>query len=321
MPDHTTWDGLPIAAEEPHGAAVMVRRETHIGRQYLILHRAHHGPDYDGDWAWTPPTGARQPGESILAGALRELAEEADISTAEIWPVDLAGNWARFCVDVPVDMPVRLVDVEHDRFAWVSPQEALRRCTPDTVSGGIRRAERIDPCRIGFHPLSRVDLSLVLQWHSAPHAARWFADGPADLGAAEAKYGPRIDGVAPVRMDVIEIDGKPRGYAQHYPTRDHSDYATAARDPDAVAIDYLIGDPDCVGRGLGPRMLWQYVREVVLPAHPTAPRIIASPDARNTRSIRALEKAGFQRGHLAQAPGQNAPEQFCVLDRARVFGP
>jgi len=61
------------------------------GWEYLPLHRAHRGAGYAGDWAWTPPSGARLPGEPVLAGALRELKEEAGIASAELVPIDLSG--------------------------------------------------------------------------------------------------------------------------------------------------------------------------------------------------------------------------------------
>src|SRR5258708_6028671 len=97
-----TWDGLPVASDEPHGAAIVVRRRSAQGaRAYLLLHRAYRGPDYDGDWAWTPPSGARLPREPVLAGALRELAEETGITGAEVIPGDLSGDWAVFLPQVP----------------------------------------------------------------------------------------------------------------------------------------------------------------------------------------------------------------------------
>ena len=59
----TTWDGLPVAREKPYGASILVWRRAGAGREWLVLHRAHHGRDYAGDWGWTPPAGARLPGE------------------------------------------------------------------------------------------------------------------------------------------------------------------------------------------------------------------------------------------------------------------
>lgn len=296
-----TWDGLPVADDQPHGTTVVVRRPD---AEYLILHRAHHGPEYAGDWAWTPPAGARQPGESVLECARRELAEEAGITSRDMWPTDFSGEWARFCLDVPADLEVELVDAEHDAFEWVAADEAIRRCKPAAVADTVTAATRVPVCTLKFRPLARDDFPLLLRWFRAPHAAEWFADNPRDPAGLENKYGPRIDGADSVRMEIVEIDGTAAGYVQRYPL-EHGD----------VAIDYIIGEPEFVGRGIGTRMIWQYLRDVVLPAYPDAPRVLASPDARNGRSIRTLEKAGFRRGHETDG------ELFCVLDRTLVFGP
>ena len=61
----TTWDGLPVSAEQPFGASVVVWRRNGESREWLLLHRHHHGRDYEGAWAWTPPSGARFPGEAV----------------------------------------------------------------------------------------------------------------------------------------------------------------------------------------------------------------------------------------------------------------
>src|SRR5262245_6837178 len=75
--EFTTWDGEPVSRERPHGATVVVASRGPQGWRYLLLHRAHHGgPARTGDWAWTPPSGSRKPGEDLLACVARELREE-----------------------------------------------------------------------------------------------------------------------------------------------------------------------------------------------------------------------------------------------------
>jgi 8-oxo-dGTP pyrophosphatase MutT (NUDIX family) len=314
-----TWDGLPVAPDEPHGATIVVRRPGPGGdREYLVLHRAHHGPGYEGDWAWTPPSGSRLPGEPVLPAALRELAEETGLQAEQLRPVDLGGIWAVFALEVPAGTEAR-VDAEHDRLEWVSLAEALARCRPDAVAAGLRQADATAAARLEFRPLAARDLPDLVAWRRAPHVARWFGE-PLDLAAAERKYRRRIEGSSPTRMHVALADGQACGFAQHYLVGAYPDYAAATGEPDAVGIDYAIGVERLTGAGLGPQLIWRYVRDVVLPAHPAARLVVASPDVANKRSVRALEKAAFRPvREITGDPGAPA-ELLCALDVIQFFG-
>ncbi|WP_157545520.1 NUDIX domain-containing protein [Hamadaea tsunoensis] len=148
MPE-TTWDGLPIADDHPRGAGVVTRRPGPDGPEYLLLHRHHHGPDYEGDWAWTSPSGARLPGEPILTGALRELGEEAGLTGVEIRPVDLSGPWAAFACEITATTPV-VLDHEHDRYTWTTRTQALARLAPASVTALFARGADLHLPHIAF---------------------------------------------------------------------------------------------------------------------------------------------------------------------------
>jgi 8-oxo-dGTP pyrophosphatase MutT (NUDIX family) len=82
----TTWDGLPVAREQPHVCAIVVRRAAQGGREFLVLHRRAPGAKrYEGDSAWTPPSGAPQPAETPDQAAARELPEETGLGNAAAW--------------------------------------------------------------------------------------------------------------------------------------------------------------------------------------------------------------------------------------------
>lgn len=110
-----TYDGLPISTERPYGAVIVVScTDAEVGTAYLLLHRAHHGPDFDGDWAWTPPAGSRFPDEDV----------------------------AVFRLEIDPGTPVVVDGTEDDRLEWVSFDEACRRCRPAVVVEGLRAAQR-----------------------------------------------------------------------------------------------------------------------------------------------------------------------------------
>ena len=133
----TTWDGLPIAEENPRASSVVVWRHGDAGREYLLLHRHHHGPDYAGDWAWTPPSGARQPGETPEEAAARELREEAGLELPFEPVAHVIDEVALFCAEAPAGAEVQL-DPEHDAFAWLTLEEAAPRCLPAVVGESLR---------------------------------------------------------------------------------------------------------------------------------------------------------------------------------------
>jgi 8-oxo-dGTP pyrophosphatase MutT (NUDIX family) len=137
-----TWDGKPVATDAPFGATVIVYRVTPSGTEFLVLHRAHAGPNDEGDWAWTPPSGARQPEELIEACARRELFEETGLM-APLQRLDTAqSDWAIFLAEPVTASDIRLDD-EHDRFEWVSLIEATTRCRPERAAVGFELARHI----------------------------------------------------------------------------------------------------------------------------------------------------------------------------------
>ncbi len=137
--------------------------------------------------------------------------------------------------------------------------------------------------------------------------ARWWAaDGEPTAEEVERHYGPRIDGMSPTRMWVAEVNGRSVGFVQDYRIADYPEFALLARDPDAIGVDYAIGD------GVG-RARAGCSRAVGVDARKAAHRFadatayFAAPDHRNAASLRMLAKAGFERGAVVRrAAGRTA---------------
>lgn len=181
---------------------------------------------------------------------------------------------------------------------------------------------------ISFRPLERSDYPALRRWLNTPHvyewwgsdATQWGLGGPgeraASLADVEASFGPGIEGRDATDYFIIEIDGQGIGLIQSYMLIDHPEYAETIGEakPGIAGIDLMIGEPDKVGHGLGTAVVDEFMRSVIF-TRPDVERIIAAPDNRNARSIRAFEKAGFRFLRDAEIPGEPAPHR--LLERLR----
>lgn len=132
-----TWDGLPVSTERPYGASVLVWRTAGARVEWLVLHRAHQGPLYAGDWAWGPPAGARLPGEPVAACAARELREETGLELPCRLTACGSEDWVVFEAQAGDGDPIAL-SAEHDAYAWLTADEAASRCLPAAVGASVR---------------------------------------------------------------------------------------------------------------------------------------------------------------------------------------
>lgn len=161
---------------------------------------------------------------------------------------------------------------------------------------------------ITFRPLTDDDLALLHEWLNRDHIRRWWRLAPT-LEEVEAKY-RRIDGTEKTEVFVIELDGRPDGMIRTYLVSDYPDWI--GDEPGVAGVDLFIADAERIGRGLGPRILTEFLRAVVF-ADPAVTACVASPEVVNAVSIRAFEKAGFARER--EIPGEWGPELLMRIER------
>jgi aminoglycoside 6'-N-acetyltransferase len=157
---------------------------------------------------------------------------------------------------------------------------------------------------LGFRRTERGDLRQIQGWLRHEHVARYWAHDTSDA-AIECDFAGSIDGTEPSEDFVVECGGTAVGFVQRCRIHDYPDGFTELVElvdvpPGALTIDYFIGEPAMVGRGLGTRLIQEFTA-LCWRDHVRAPAIIVPVSASNVASWGALRSAGFTRiavGHM-----------------------
>ncbi|MDP8910164.1 MAG: acetyltransferase [Chloroflexota bacterium] len=151
---------------------------------------------------------------------------------------------------------------------------------------------------IAFEPLQRGHFGLVALWLAEPLVARWW-NHETSTAAIERDFGPSLDGNDATEVFVAVLGDRPVGLIQRYPIDAYPEYVEELSKvcvvaAGALSVDYLIGEPDVRGHGLGAAMIAAFVDQS-WPLYPRANDVIVPVSAANRASWRALERAGFRR--------------------------
>lgn len=159
---------------------------------------------------------------------------------------------------------------------------------------------------IEFRPLTERDLPLLRSWLEREHVRLWWRD------PIEEELAKRLQRDATDEY-VVVIDGRPAGLIQTYLVAEYPEWgAIVGMEPGLAGVDLLVGEEDLVGRGLGPRVLAEFARDIVF-ARPGTVACVATVEEGNRRSWRAFEKAGFR--HLRDVEEEGLPHRLMRLDR------
>ncbi len=151
---------------------------------------------------------------------------------------------------------------------------------------------------VTFRLLRRQDFTLLTGWLAEPLVARWW-NHQTSPEAIERDFGPSVDGRDATEMFLACSGERPFGLIQRYPIAVYREYIQELSQvctvpPGALSIDYLIGDPQVRGRGLGTAMIATMAAACWMEC-PRADDVIVPVCAGNRASWRALERAGFCR--------------------------
>jgi aminoglycoside 6'-N-acetyltransferase len=154
------------------------------------------------------------------------------------------------------------------------------------------------------------DLPLVATWLAEPHVARWYLAG-SSVEREVDDLRRSVSGAQPLHALMVLDDDAMVGWCQWYRCDIDPDWAAdMGAEPGDVGVDYAIGDPARVGRGVGTALVATLVRHVRT-EHPGA-GLMSDPDARNMASRRVLEKNGFRLVAVKALPSEPTDDPMAI---------
>tara|TARA_R110000787_G_scaffold8444_8_gene28278 strand:+ start:18319 stop:18885 length:567 start_codon:yes stop_codon:yes gene_type:complete len=147
---------------------------------------------------------------------------------------------------------------------------------------------------VTLRPATLADVPHFARWDTQPHVIRATSDDPdADVAFEDAVWAEEIGSDDPASTYyVAELGGRPVGAMQVIdPALERTHYWGADCPQNLRAMDIWIGEPDCLGKGLGTRMMTLAIDQAF--ADPNVGAILIDPLASNTRAHRFYRRLGF----------------------------
>ncbi len=147
---------------------------------------------------------------------------------------------------------------------------------------------------IHFRSLTEDDFELLHTWLNQPLVREFYQKEAITLAEVDAHYRPRLSQQWPTRCLFAMFQEEPFAYLQTYTLAAWPDYAALLQLDHGVSIDFYIGEPGYLGKGLGRAMLTQFLAQVLWVLYPAESRCYLAHTASNHRALNASKASGFR---------------------------
>lgn len=153
-----------------------------------------------------------------------------------------------------------------------------------------------------FREVTTADFTLLITWRRRPHVMKWWGDK--DAGSLLEEFKKEM---ADPNVERYVVAHEEQDFAFMQVCDAHAEETWwPDASPGTWAIDYLIGEPDLIGKGLGTQLIAAFTD--MLFERPGTHMVTADPEPGNIASIRACEKAGYRQHGLV-----DTPDGVCML--------
>ncbi|MBU5484241.1 acetyltransferase [Clostridium sp. MSJ-11] len=133
------------------------------------------------------------------------------------------------------------------------------------------------------------DMGLFKKWLYTTHVAKWYHEPLDWIDEVEKRNSEFVW----LHHYIVEHEDKPIGFCQFYEYYNSGETWNGDTDVNGTySIDYMIGEPNYLGKGLGKQIIRALVSKIS--HHNNAKRIIVQPEEENKASCGVLLSCGFE---------------------------
>lgn len=263
---------------------------------------------------WGVPGGKVEKGESVRDGAMREVWEETGMRLKDKELQYLGKLFIRKPhVEYVYHMfyckfarrPVVVLNHEHQEYRWLSAEKAAT--LPVMLAGqeALRYFQELvtvsDAYRgqFTFFPVEQRHLPVIHDWFTRDHVKEfYYGEG---LERTLKNLGLFVQGIChngeySFEHWIAYLQDVPFGFLMTSRVDGPQDPADPVEKwfeegKETITLDLLIGPEEYIGKGLGPRMIREFLADKF--SHVT--KVLIDPEVSNVKAIRAYEKAGFKK--------------------------
>jgi len=155
---------------------------------------------------------------------------------------------------------------------------------------------------VTFIPFEESHLPLLINWLKQEHVKKYWKESENEDEVRD-KYLRKLR-KRYINPQVILFEHRAIGYIQSYEACKIGGGWWKKIGPDVFGIDQLIGDPELIGKGIGPKVIAKFIDK--LKSQESVKEFIVDPDPLNKRAIRSFEKVGFVKSEVIVTPSGKA---------------
>lgn len=166
--------------------------------------------------------------------------------------------------------------------------------------------------KISYRNITLDDCEVIRSWiKSNKYARHWYyKDKIPRLSTLKNKIENKLK-QPKTKVNIILVDDVAIGYIQSYPVDGCGNWTKQVKVAEnMVSIDYFIGDLNYIHKGLGAKIILEYIEQIIKKENYSM--VLISPDPENIVNCRCVEKCGFKYIKTVGIPYNSSKEKEAV---------